>query len=248
MRPLEGKVALVTGAGTRLGRALAEGLGHLGATVALHCHSSREGAEAAAAAIRVDGNRAQVFAADLSDPKAPELLVRSAQAELGALDILVNSAARFERGDLVDADPQTLDGQWAVNARAPWLLCREVAPSMLAKGRGDIINIVDIGGALMPWRHYSAYLMTKAALASLTQSLALELAPAVRVNAVAPGAVLPPDALTPEQLDSLRAKIPQQRFGSPDDVVQTVAFLLSGPRFITGQIIAVDGGRSLAGG
>ncbi len=117
---------------------------------------------------------------------------------------------------------------------------------MRHRGAGDIVNVLDIGGALNAWRHYSAYAMTKAALASLTKCLALELAPAIRVNAVAPGTVLPPTQLPAEELEQLKARIPQGRFGSPEDVAATVGFLVTGPRFVTGQIVAVDGGRSLA--
>jgi pteridine reductase len=110
-----------------------------------------------------------------------------------------------------------------------------------------VVNVLDIGGAINAWRNYSAYCMTKAALASLTACLALELAPQIRVNGVAPGTVLPPTELSPEALEQLKTRVPQQRFGSPEDIVATVGFLLTGPGFITGQIIAVDGGRSRSG-
>lgn len=247
-RPLAGKVALVTGAGQRLGRALAEGLGQLGADVAVHYSASKGGADEAAARIRVDGNRAEVFQADLTRDDALEPLVSSVERTLGPIAILVNSAALYERADFLDTPAATLDRQWALNVRAPFLLTQLVARGMKARGAGDVVNVLDIGGTANVWRHYSAYTMTKAALASLTKSLALELAPAIRVNGVAPGTVLPPDALPAETRAMLEDKIPQKRFGSAQDVVEAVQFLLAGPRFVTGQIIAVDGGRSLAGG
>lgn len=245
-RPLTGKVALVTGAGTRLGRAIAEHLGRLGADVALHHHGSAEGARAAATAIGVDGNRAETFQADLSKDAEVTSLAEAAEAKLGPVSVLVNSAAIYLRHDFFETPLAALDSQWALNARAPYLLSQAVGRKMLQRGGGDIINIVDIGGAFNAWRHYSAYAMTKAALAALTRSLAVELAPKIRVNAVAPGTVLPPTHLSPDELEKLKAKIPAQRFGSPEDIVKTVGFLLTGPSFVTGQIIAVDGGRNLA--
>jgi len=248
-RPLGGKVALVTGAGRRLGRALAAGVGALGADVAVHYRSSKEGAEATAAAIRVDGNKAACFEADLSRPDAVGPLVAKVEAELGPVAVLVNSASIYLREDFVDTTPETLEEQWAVNVRAPFLLTQAVVTRMKARGEGgDVVNVLDIGGVQQVWRHYAAYTMTRAALASLTKTLAVELAPSVRVNAVAPGTVLPPTELPEATLAALKERIPQQRFGAPEDVVRTVQFLLTGPAFITGQIVAVDGGRSLAGG
>lgn len=248
-RPLSGRVALVTGAGQRLGRAIAEGLGALGADVAVHFHASKDGAQAAAERIRVDGNRAQLFQADLSRADASEPLVAQVEAALGPVSVLVNSAALYERHDFADTPPAALDRQWALNARAPFLLTQAVARRLTARGAtGDVVNVLDIGGAFNVWRHYSAYTMTKAALTSLTKSLALELAPAIRVNGVAPGTVLPPEGLPEATREALRAKIPAGDFGAPADVVAAVQFLLAGPRFVTGQIVAVDGGRSLAGG
>jgi pteridine reductase len=247
-RPLEGKVVLVTGGGVRLGRAIAEGLARAGADVAVHFHGSAEGADQVVRAARADGNRAAAFQADLTDAARIEPLVERVEEGLGPIAALVNSAAIFERHAFTETPLASLDGQWALNARAPFLLAQAVARRMVPRGGGDIVNVVDVGGARMPWRRYAAYCMTKAALASLTECLALELAPAIRVNGVAPGTVLPPEDLTPEVREGLRRNIPQQRFGSPLDVVEAVLFLLTGPRFITGQLLAVDGGRTLGGG
>ncbi len=246
-RPLSGKVALVTGAGVRLGRAIAEALGSAGADLAVHFHASREGAEAAVARLKVDGNRAQAFEADLAQAEAIEPLVDAVEKGLGPIAVLVSSAARYERWDFVETPLEALERQWALNVRAPFLLAQAVARRMKGRG-GDIVNVLDIGGALNVWRHYSAYTMTRAALASLTKSLAVELAPEIRVNAVAPGTVLPPEGLDEQAREALRARIPQQRFGRPEDVAEAVRFLVTGPTFVTGQILAVDGGRSLAGG
>ena len=247
-RPLEGKVALVTGAGQRLGRAIAEGLGALGAQVAVHFHVSHEGADAAVGVIQGGGSQAQAFQADLIDPDACRALVAEVAQALGPVDVLVNSAARFDRAPFVDTSLEVLEMNWGLTTRAPFVLSQAVVPGMLARGQGDIINVLDVAGALMPWKGYSAHGITKAALAHLTEVLALELAPTIRVNAVAPGTVLPPEGLSEEVLQRLQGRIPMARFGAPGDIVETVAFLLTGPRFLTGQIIAVDGGRQLEHG
>jgi pteridine reductase len=244
-RPLSGKVALVTGAGQRLGRSIAEGLAAAGADVAVHFYASREGADEVVARIAVDGNRAMAIGADLTDAATLEPMVDQVERAFGRVDILVNSAALFEQADLLETRPASLDRLWAINARAPYLLSQSLARRQLPRGSGDIINVLDLAGVFETWRHASAYAMTRAALASLTKSLALELAPHVRVNAVAPGIVLPPGAVNAEQVSSVTARIPQGAFGTPADVVQTVLFLLAGPRYLTGQIIAVDGGKSL---
>lgn len=248
-RPLSGRVALVTGAGVRLGRALALGLGKLGADVAVHHKGSKAGAEEVCGLIAIDGNRAAPFAKDLTAPGAPEALVAAVEASLGPVTILVNSAAIFVRASLLESTDDTLDAQWALNARAPWQLTRAVASRLVARGaQGDVLNVLDIGGAFMPWKSYSAYCMTKAALRAMTECLAVELAPKIRVNGVAPGTVLPPSGLKEETLSDLAARIPAGAIGSPEDVVAAAAFLLAGPRYVTGQIIRVDGGRALASG
>jgi pteridine reductase len=244
-RPLEGKVVLVTGAGVRVGRAIAEAAGRAGASVAVHFHASEAQADETLRAVRADGNRAARFRADLSDPAAAEPLAAAVETELGPIAALVNSAAIFDRAPFAETSTEVLERQWAINARGPYLLTQAVARRMLARGGGDVVNVLDIGGVHAWWRGYSAYCMTKAAMAALTRCLALELAPAIRVNGVAPGTVLPPESTTPEALEALRAATPQQRLGSPEDVARTVLFLLTGPAYVTGQIIAVDGGRSL---
>jgi len=244
-RPLEGKVALVTGGGIRLGRAIVEGLARAGAHVAVHFHASRSGADATVESLKAQGHVAQAFQADLTDTATIAPLVERVEAGLGPVSVLVNSAALFERNAFLDTPLESLDRQWALNARAPFLLTQEVARRMAGRGGGDVVNVLDIGGAKLAWRNYAAYCMSKAALGMLTQCLALELAPAIRVNGVLPGTVLPPESSSPEELERLRASIPQKSFGSPSDIADAVLFFLTGPRFVTGQLLAVDGGRSL---
>jgi pteridine reductase len=242
-RRLTGRVALVTGAGVRLGRVVARALSEEGADVALHYHGSEKGAKELADELFAKGARAALFRADLTDASEAERLVKSVEAALGPISILVNNAARFDRVPFLETSPELLDATWALNARAPFLLTKAVGRSMVGRGQGDVVNVLDIGGAVIPWQGYAAYCMSKAALGMLTQVLALELAPLVRVNGVAPGTVLPPSGMDPEELDALRRRIPLGRLGRPEEVADTVRFLLTGPTFITGQIIAVDGGR-----
>jgi len=240
---LAGRVALVTGGGIRVGRAIVQALAAGGATVAVHHHDSGEAAADLVAELRAQGRRAQAFAADLTDDAELERLPREVESALGPISILVNSAARFTRADLLDTTPAMLDAEWRLNARAPFLLTRAVAKGMVARREGVVVNVLDIGGALVPTPHYAAYGMTKAAMRMLTELLAVELAPHVRVNGVAPGTVLPPESMPEAERERLRSRIPLQRFGRPEEIADTVRFLVTGPEFITGQIIAVDGGR-----
>ena len=244
---LRGARVLITGGGARLGNAIARGLGQRGAEVAIHFLHSEAGAHSLVSELTQAGQRAAKFHADLTDPGAISELVERVEGQFGPLTALVNSAAIFERASFIETSLDSLERHWTLNARAPYLLTQTVVARMQARTGGDVVNILDIGGALVPWRNYSAYCITKAALAMLTRCLALELAPKIRVNAVAPGTVLPPEGLSASQLEQLRRQIPFQRYVSAEEVAEAVAFLLAGPRSMTGQIIAVDGGRSLGG-
>ncbi len=243
---LRGARVLVTGGGTRLGRAIAQGLGRAGAEVAIHFFGSEAGAESAVSELSESGHRAAKFKADLMQPIQVADLVEQVEVQFGPLSGLVNSAAIFERSPFLETSLASLQRHWELNAQGPFLLTQAVAARMRGRTGGDVVNILDIGGALVPWRNYSAYCMSKAAMAMLTRCLAIELAPKIRVNAVAPGTVLPPESSSPGELQQLRRSIPHQRFATPQEVVDAVLFLLGGPRFVTGQILAVDGGRSLS--
>jgi pteridine reductase len=244
-RTLESRVAVVTGAGIRLGRAIALALGSRGAGVVVHCRSSRSDAQEVAADVRVSGSRAEVVEADLTDSSQVARVFEAAD-RMGGCDLLVNSAAVFERRPLEDIG----DVEWRrmidTNLTAPFFCARAAASSMRRKGRGDIVNLVDVGGGLRPFSGYAHYCAAKAGLSMLTQCLALELAPTVRVNAVAPGTVLFPEGYDEPQRQRVVHRIPLGRIGSPGDVVRAVLFLVEGSDFVTGQILAVDGGRSIA--
>lgn len=236
-------VALVTGGGVRVGRAIALGLAEAGYDVAVHYRSSAEPAEEVVRHVEALGRRALALQADLSDPAAADPLVAGVRQAFGRLDVLVNSAASFDTTPLLEADAERWDEVLGVNARAPHLLVRAAA-SLLREGAGGaVVNIVDLS-AFQAWSEYPVHAVSKAALAHLTRVQARSLAPDIRVNAVAPGAVLPPDDYDEERWQALVDRTPLGRLGTPEDVVRTVVFLVQSP-FVTGQIVAVDGGRLL---
>jgi len=242
-RPLDGKIALVTGAGIRVGRSIALALADAGADVALHCRRSREGADAAGRQIEAAGRRAVVVEGDLARPEDCRRVVRESIAALGSLDFLVHSASNFHRASLADTDENVWDSSMDVNARAGFLMAREAAPT-LAGRRGRVVLVSDFL-AESPARNYLAHSVSKAAVEGLVRSLAVELAPAVAVNGVAPGTVLPPEGTSAEEVERLARRVPAKRIGSAEDVAETVVFLCAGPAFLTGQVIRVDGGRSI---
>jgi pteridine reductase len=232
---LAGKIALVTGAGRRVGRAIAEELGRAGARVAVHHHRSRAGAEELAAALP----GAFVVAGDLRTAAGCRALLDDVGREGGALHLLVNSAAGYLRGPFADESEETWDEMLALNLRAPARLIRGALPLGLAA----VVNVVDVA-AERPWRRHAAYAASKAALAHLTRCLALELAPSVRVNAVAPGTVaFPPDFGEPERR-AITSRIPLGRIGAPADVARAARFLLE-EDYLTGVVLPVDGGAAL---
>ncbi len=227
------RVALVTGAGVRVGEAIARHLARSGYEVAAAWRSHRPRGFAAA------------LKADLSTPDGPAALAAAFRARFTRLDLLVNSAAGFEPLPLEATDAAAFDAQMDLNARAPLLLTRALLP-LLRRSRGSVVNVADVGGGLVAWRGYAAYCASKAALVRITECLALELAPRVRVNAVAPGTVLWPERYPPGKRRALAARIPLGRAGTPLDVAEAVSYLASAP-FVTGAILPVDGGRRLSG-
>ena len=226
-------VALVTGAGVRVGNAVARELARAGWTVAAHFHTHRPRGFPA------------VLQADLSAPDGPAALAAAFRARYARLDLLVNGAAGFEALPLEDIDAAAFDAQMALNARAPLLLAKALLP-LLRRAKGSIVNVADVGGGLVPWRGFAAYAASKAALVRLTECLALELAPDVRVNAVAPGTVLWPESYPASLRRKLAARIPLRRAGTPEDVAAAVRYLAGAP-FVTGAVLPVDGGRHLSG-
>lgn len=240
----QAKVALVTGGARRVGRAIATELARAGCDVAIHCRQSLAQADQLVREIASSGRRAGAFRADLADPTACRGMVDNVVREMGRLDILVNNAAVFEKTPLADADAAAWERILRINLLAPALLARAVAPIMRSAGAGRIINLVDILGQ-HPIGNHAPYCASKAALISLTRSLALELAPEITVNAIAPGIAIFPEGYDEALRRRLIAKVPLGRAGSPEELAAIVRFLVTGGDYITGQIIAVDGGMSL---
>jgi pteridine reductase len=241
---LRDRVALVTGAGRRLGRAFAGGLARRGMTVAIHYNSSSGGAEDLRKEIEAGGGRAACFAADLSDAAAATDLAGRVVDTLGRLDVLVNSAAVMHRLSLEDTTPEQWDAIFAINLRAPFFCAQGAAPALRAT-RGKIVNISDLGG-LEPWPGFAAHSISKAGVVMLTKVLARILAPDVTVNALAPGAVLVPEDYDDAERERLARATPLRRLGVPEDAVAALVYLLEGGDFVTGEVLAVDGGRHIA--
>ncbi len=239
---LEGTVALVTGAGHRVGRALALALARAGADVAVHFHRSAEPARDTAAAVEQLGRRAIVLQADLGSADAAEALPAAVRSDLGRLDVLINSASLFESSPLLEVTAQDWDRVMAVNLRAPFLLTRAAAPH-LAERDGVVINIADLAG-LLAWPAFPHHGVSKAGLIHLTRVSARALGPRIRVNCVVPGTVLPPDDYTDEQIEASVERTVLKRLGSARDVEEAMLFLIRSD-FATGSIVVVDGGRIL---
>jgi pteridine reductase len=242
---LQGKTALVTGGARRVGAAIARRLHAAGANVLLHYRSAE--AEAAKLEGELNAARAKSAAkvkAELLAPIAPRALVSAALERFGGLDLLVNNASSFFPVGLGAIEASHWDELIGSNLRAPLFIAQEAAPH-LAKGAGAIVNIVDIH-AERPLKGYPVYSIAKAGLAAMTRSLAVELAPAVRVNGVAPGAIAWPEdgQFAQAERDRIIASTPLARTGTAEDIAQAVHFLACAP-FVTGQILAVDGGRSI---
>jgi pteridine reductase len=242
---MEGKTALITGGAKRLGAAIARELHAAGAAVLIHYRDSE--AEAAKLEAELNGLRPRSAAkvkAELLAPIAPRALVSAALDAFGRLDLLVNNASSFFPVAVGDIEPSHWEELVGSNLKAPLFISQQAAPE-LAKREGAIVNVVDIH-ADRPLKGYSVYTIAKAGLAALTRSLALELAPRVRVNGVSPGAIAWPDdgQFDPAERSRILATTPLGRVGSPLDIARAVHFLACAP-YVTGQIIAVDGGRSI---
>lgn len=237
---LRDRIALVTGAGRRVGRAIATGLGARGMHVAVHYNGSEDGARETAADIQRVGGKATLFQADLSNPTAPGALVDEVASSLGALDVLVNSAAIMQRTPLEMVTPAEWDTTFAINSRAPFFAAIAAHRHMTARG-GAIVNIADLAG-LETWPAYIPHGLSKTVVVQMTKALAKTLAPSVRVNAVAPGVILLPEGWQAEVGERLRKTTPLKRLGSANDVVGAVIYLLEAD-YVTGETIVVDGGR-----
>jgi pteridine reductase len=238
---LEGRVALVTGAGQRLGRALAIALGRAQMDVAVHYHASAEGAADTVRMIEDAGGRSQSFQSDLSSREGPARLVNDVVDAFGPLDVLVNSAAGMERLPFADVTMDQWDATMNLNLRGPFFLAQAAAAAM--REGGAIVNISDLA-AFETWPAYIPHSISKAAIVKMTEGLARVLAPSIRVNAIAPGAVLLPAGWDATAAEHLSKTTPLGKLGDPQDVVGAMLYLL-GADYVTGETIIVDGGRHI---
>ncbi len=242
----QSKVALITGGSQRLGATTARTLHGSGINIVLHYRSSRESAQQLQKELNdIRENSVVLVQADLMSVKSVPALVKEAHNAWGRLDILINNASSFYRTPIGMADEKQWDDLFGSNAKAPFFLSQAAAP-YLKENNGCIVNMVDIH-AERPLKEHTLYCMAKASLVMLTKSLARELGPDVRVNAIAPGAIMWPDEIDEVTKKRIVSRTFLKRKGNPDDIAQTILFLVEGANYITGQVIAVDGGRSLNG-
>ncbi|WP_300302908.1 SDR family oxidoreductase [Ferrovibrio sp.] len=241
--PSHAPTALVTGAAHRIGRAIALHLAGRGYAVALHCNRSRAEAEALLAEIAATGGRAAVVQADLAKHNDVTGMVEQAAALLGPLSVLINNASLFDYDHIETATEQSWDSHLDINLKAPFFLSQAFARQLPEQVQGNIVNLID----MRVWRltpHFASYTIAKAGLWTLTQTLAMALAPQIRVNGIGPGPVLPSPRQTEEQFRKQWDNTPLQRGAEPSEIAAAVGFLLDAPA-MTGQMIALDGGQHL---
>jgi 3-oxoacyl-[acyl-carrier protein] reductase/pteridine reductase len=241
-QPLRGKSALVTGGARRVGRGIALALAEAGADVALTYRNSQAEAAETARAIEALGGRALAVECDVRTEASVKSAVAAAVGSFGRLDLVVNNAAVFDSAPLDSLTLDQWDAVFETNARGPFLVAREALTALRA-AEGRIVNIGSLGG-IHAWAGHAHYCASKAALHSLTQAMAKAFAPEVSVNCVAPGWIALEEN-DPAQAAHFAAKTPMRRNGSVEDVAQAVLFFAAGPHFITGQVLAVDGGLGL---
>jgi NAD(P)-dependent dehydrogenase (short-subunit alcohol dehydrogenase family) len=238
-----GKVALVTGGARRVGRALSLALADAGADVIVNYNRSAEEAEKVAREIESRGRRALAYQADVSVRQDVAQMVQEAGTAFGRLDILVNSAATFESAPFLDITEADWDHVLATNLKGPFLLTQAAAPLLSAHNDGIVINIADLS-AFQPWPSYAHHAVSKAGLVHLTRVAARALGPAIRVNCIAPGTVLPPEGYTGIGSDGTSDRRIVTPAGTPEDVARALLYLVES-NFVTGQTLVVDGGRLL---
>lgn len=236
-----GKTALVTGGAHRVGREISLSLARAGANVVVNYNRSAAAAEQTAADAERIGVGALAVQANVADWEQVQAMVDAAQAKFGGVDILVNSASHWEETPFPMDDVRPWHRVTAVVIDGSFYCANAVAPLMLSTGAGAIVNIVDLS-ALEPWPGFAAHSVGKSALLALTRQLALELAPAVRVNAVAPGPVLPPVDYGPEKIERIAEMTLLERWGTPADVTEAILYFIRA-EYVTGELLAIDGGE-----
>jgi NAD(P)-dependent dehydrogenase (short-subunit alcohol dehydrogenase family) len=241
---LRGKVALVTGGAIRVGKAITLALADAGADIAFSYNASTDAAAATAVEIEAKGRRVLFHKADVARKEQVTALVDAAVARFGRLDVLVNSASLWRKTPWAELDETAWDQIMGVTLKGALFCVKAAAPHLAAHGEGAIVNITDLS-AFVPFPNYMPHSVAKAGLLNLTYALAIELAPAVRVNTVAPGPVLPPADYTPQQIEATARRTLLGRWGTAEDVANAVVFLAQAD-YITGAVLPVDGGEHLA--
>ncbi len=237
------RAALVTGGAQRIGHSIALALAEAGFDVAVHCHTSRDACEATCAAIRAAGRKAVPLQADLGDEEQTKALFPSATAALGPVGVLVNNASRFERDEWHDTTRGSWDAHLEPNLRAPFVLMQDFARSLPETANGVVINLLDQRvWSITP--HFVSYTVSKLGLWALTQSMALALAPRIRVNGIGPGPTLPNSRQTRAQFERQAASVPLGHGAAPEEIARAVLAILALPA-MTGQMLALDGGQHL---
>ena len=240
----KGKTAFVTASARRIGKAITLGLAQAGANVVINYRTSSETADATAAEARALGVEAMTVQFDVSDYRKANEVVAKVQDKFGGIDILVNNASMFTKDPFPTQDFTIWHRTIDILVHAPFYLANAVAPLMQEKGEGTIVNIVDLG-IMEAWPNLTAHCVGKSALLALARQLALELAPAIRVNTVVPGPILPPLNYDDEKIARTAEKTLLNRWGTPDDIAETVLFLIRS-NYITAELIIVDGGERIA--
>jgi 3-oxoacyl-[acyl-carrier protein] reductase/pteridine reductase len=238
------KTALITGGAVRVGKAITIALARAGANVVINYHTSAAAAAATAAEVQTLGVEALAFQADIADPRQVETMVAAAKAKFGGVDILINSASLWQATPFPTTNLEGWHQVTSILINGSFYCANAVAPLMLEKGEGAIVNIVDLS-AWDPWPNFIAHSVGKAALLALSRQLALELAPAVRVNAVAPGPVLPPPDFSQETIAMTAKRTLLNRWGTAEDVAEAVLYFVTA-NYVTAEVIAVDGGERFA--
>lgn len=236
-----GKVALVTGGAHRVGKAITLMLARAGAHVVVNYYSAADAAAQTVAEAKAEGVDALAVQCDVADWAQVQAMAAAIEERFGGVDIIVNSASLFETMPFPTTDLETWHRVTAISIDGPFYVCNALTPTMQARGGGVIVNIVDLS-AWEPWPKFMAHSVGKAALLAFTRQLALELAPAIRANAVAPGPVLPPPGYDERRAEAAAARTLLGRWGSPDDVARAVRYLIEAD-YVTGDVVTVDGGE-----
>lgn len=243
---ISGKIALITGGAHRVGKAITLMLAQAGATVVVNYHAAADEALATVAEAEALGVAAMAIQGDVADRVAVEQMVAAVTERFGGVDIIINNASYFGKTPFPSSDP-TIYERWERVTRilidGPFFICNMLVPTMQARGGGAIVNIIDLS-VWHPWADFTAHAVGKSGLLALTRQLAFELAPTIRVNAVAPGIVLPPPNYSERRQTASAQRNLLERWGSPDDVTKAVKYLLEAD-FVTGEVVTVDGGERL---